>query len=206
MATKKNNHELSKYLRDSQENQQSLNKKFKKLKHHITYLNMEYDELFNVFKYAKETFISNMFAYCSDNKITSPFSQNKDKKSKSKKQDKQQVKDLFREIVKQTHPDKTKDLPEEEVEARAELYQEATEGKMSGDFNKILKVALELDIEINNINFELIETLEQAISKMEDKINNIEKDVMYRWYYSTPENQTSIFNQITKSCKPIEPN
>ncbi len=206
MVNKNNNHKLSKNLRDSQKNQHSLDKKFKKLKHHIAYLNMEHDEIFDVFKHAKETFISNMFAYCSKKKITSPFSQNKDKKSKSKKQDKQQTKELFREIVKQTHPDKTKDLPEEEIEARAELYQEATEGKMSGDFNKILKVALELDIEINNINFELIEALEEAIHKMEAKINNIEKDVMYKWYYSTPENQTSIFDQITKSCKPIKPN
>lgn len=206
MVNKNNNHKLSKDLRGSKKNQHSLDKKFKKLKHHIAYLNMEHDEIFDVFKHAKETFISNMFTYCSEKKITSPFSQNKDKKSKAKKQDKQQTKELFREIVKQTHPDKTKDLPEEEVEARAELYQEATEGKMSGDFNKILKVALELDIEINNINFELIEALEEAIHKMETKINNIEKDVMYKWYYSTPENQTSIFDQITKSCKPIKPN
>lgn len=195
-------HEIDKPINDTiaeAKRQENLSRQFKKLKHYLTYLNMEHDEMFDVFKHAKETFISKMFAYCSEKELTPPFKQDAPQKKDKEKVDKQKNKELYREIVKQTHPDKTKNLSEEEIESRAELYQEATEGKMSGDFNKILKVALALDIEINNINEELIQTLEETISKMEKKITSIEKDIMYKWYYCNLEQQESIFQQLTKS-------
>jgi len=200
----KQKHEIDKPINNTvaeAKRQENLSRQFKKLKHYLTYLNMEHDEMFDVFKHAKETFISKMFAYCSENKLTPPFKQEAAQQNKKEKVDKQKNKELYREIVKQTHPDKTQNLSEEEIESRAELYQEATDGKMSGDFNKLLKVALELDIEITNINEELIQTLEEAISKMEKKITSIEKDIMYKWYYCNPKQQESIFNQLAKPPK-----
>ena len=42
--------------------------------------------------------------------------------------------ELFREIVKKTHPDLNKNLPEEDMEERVDLYNEAVKGKNRGNF------------------------------------------------------------------------
>jgi len=183
---------------ESSVNKDALSRKFKKLKHHISYLNMEHEEILEIFDFARQKFISSMFEYCSENNKKSPFSQSKEEKNERQKNP-EQLKELYREIVKNTHPDKTKNLSEEEINTRAELYHEATTGKLSGDFNKILKVAIELDIEIESINEELIEMLSNEIDKVETKISTIKKDIMYRWYYSDPDQQKSIFDQITSN-------
>lgn len=173
-------------------------KKFKKLKHHISFLNMEHDELSEIFRYAQKTFIKTMLEYCKRKNIKPPLENYKPKKNKNKSLTKEQSKELYREIAKQTHPDKTKDLCEEEIEFRAELYREATEGKLSGNFNKILKAAFELDIELQNIDYELIEIVESEIQKMENKISKMKNDIMYKWYYAEPDQQKQIFEQLTK--------
>lgn len=180
---------------NEEEYRKLLAKKFEKLKHKISYLNIEYEEISDIFQHAKRTFISTMFEYCSRKGIEPPFKKEPEQQ-KQKLKDKKQVKDLYREIVKQTHPDKTVGLSEEEIESRAELYQQATSGKLSGDFNKILKVALDLDIDIQEINPDLLDTIEREIKKMEDKISTMQKDIMYKWFYADPDIQLKIFEQI----------
>ena len=172
-----------------------LSKKFEKLKHKISYLNIEYEEINDIFKHARDTFISTMFEYCSRKGLEPPFKK-ECSTSNEKQKNRKEIKELYREIAKQTHPDKTSGLSEQEVEARAELYQQATSGKASGDFNKILQVALDLDIEIQDINPELLETIEHEIRKMENKISKIKQDIMYKWYYADPDTQLKIFEQI----------
>lgn len=51
----------------------------------------------------------------------------------------------------------------------ANLYYEASEGKTSGDFHKILSVAMDLNIEIQNINPEILDTMHSEIKKMKKK-------------------------------------
>jgi len=196
-------HNLSKNV-DNKARQDMLRHKFKKLKHHITYLNMEYEDVAPIFKLAQNTFIKTMIEYCKRQKIEAPFESYTPKKNKNKNNLKQ-AKDLYREIAKKTHPDKTKDLSNEEVDFRADLYREATEGKVSGDFNKILKVALDLDIEINCVSIELIDSIQKEIIKMDKKISKMKSDIMYKWYYTDPQGQKKIFEQLTKNQKPIEP-
>tara|TARA_Y100000361_G_scaffold29586_1_gene24478 strand:- start:16093 stop:16764 length:672 start_codon:yes stop_codon:yes gene_type:complete len=175
----------------------SIKKKFKKLKHKISYLNLEREEINNVFSHAKTLFIKNMFEYCKRKKIKAPFENYTPKKKKTQKAD-QQTNELYREIVKITHPDKTRDLSDEEIEERIELYREATLGKEDGDFNKVLGVALDLDVEIQDISPEMIKSIESEILKIEKKIRKIKSDVMYKWFYASPNDQQRLFEHLTK--------
>lgn len=186
---------LSASSSSEQHRQEILSRQFKKLKHKMSYLNMEHEEISDIFQHAKQKFISAMFKYCRDNDKKSPFSEGKDTK-KEAEDSPEEIKELYREIVKNTHPDKTQNLSEEEIESRAELYHEATDGKTSGDLHKILKVALELNIEIDSLSEELINTLESEIIKVESHISKMQKDIMYRWYYADPDQQKKIFQQI----------
>lgn len=180
----------------------ALDKKFKKLKHQISYLDLELEEITTNFKHAQKTFIQTMFEYCSRKKINSPF-ETFDSKSKKAKDNPEQIKELYREIVKITHPDKNRNLSEVESEYMANLYYEAIEGKTSGDFHKILTVAMNLNIEIQNINPEILDTMKSEIKKMNKKISKMKNDIMYKWFYAKPDQQKTIFESITKNCKPI---
>ena len=176
-----------------------LSKRFSKLKHKAMYINMEHEEVLANFKTAQSSFISNMFKYCHDNSLTPPFEQNP-QSSSSKKGGSEclAIKELYREIVQKTHPDKNLSCSKEELDELTEFYHEASEGKKDNDLYKILSVALKLDITINNLSSEYLDEIEASISNLEKKISRIQSDVMWTWYYSSPEEQDAIFQKLTK--------
>lgn len=191
---------------DENAGQSVLRKKFNKLRHKALYINLEYEETDEIFNLARANFISSMFQFCSDCKIEPPFDSHKPDKAQegSSELDSSEVKELYREIVKSTHPDMLSGLSDEEIEERAELYRQAVEGKKEGDFEKILRVALELDINIKNLTSEYLKEIENAINKMESEVNKMKNDLMYKWYYCGTEQQQHIFKQITKDQKKVE--
>jgi|13_taG_2_1085334.scaffolds.fasta_scaffold10496_3 hypothetical protein len=191
---------------DQDAGQAVLKKKFNKLRHKALYINLEYEETDEIFNLARANFISSMFQFCHDNKIEPPFDSHKTEESENSDSelDSSEVKELYREIVKNTHPDMLSGLSEDEIEERAELYRQAVEGKKEGDFEKILRVALELDINIKNLTSEYLNEIENAINKMESEINKMKKDIMYQWYYCSSNQQKDIFKHITKDQKKVE--
>jgi hypothetical protein len=184
--------------------QKILDKKFKKLKHKALYMNAEYEEVCDVFSYAQQEFISGMFIYCGRNKIKPPFADKQKEEKSEKKEFQEDIKELYREIVKATHPDKTKDLSDHEVEERKQLYLDAVQGKKEGNFWSIFKAALELDMPIKELSFSYIEELEQSIHQLEEKIDRMKNDLMYKWYYSSESVQLHIFEQLTKDQEKYE--
>lgn len=185
---------------NKQEYQRLLAKKFNKLKHKLAYLNLEYEDCISIFKLARETFVSNMFEYCSRNDLEAPFTQVKpEKKSGRNTLSSDEEKELYREIVMKTHPDKLNGLSEKDIEEKTKLYQEAVEGKESGDFNKILKVALELEIDFKNINPDIVDRIEEEINLLNKKIEDIKDDLMWKWYYCNKAQQEEIFKQLTSN-------
>ncbi len=95
-----------------------------------------------------------------------------------------QLKKLFREIVKHTHPDKIND------ENLNELYLKAKKVYESGDKIKLFSICSEL-----NINFEVsqsdVEDISSEISKFRDKINFLENTYTWKWYHSGDELEKS---------------
>ena len=204
----KQNDEIEKFDETKQntaENQKLLKKKFNKLKHKALYIDAEYQDTCDVFSFAQSEFISRMFSYCADKKIKSPLESKPKEEGENKKQEtSDELKDLYREIVKATHPDKTKDLPEHEIEERKELYHEAVRGKQEGDYWGIFKAALELDVPIKKLSFAYLEELENTINSIEQKMHKMKEDLMYKWYYADERIQASIFEQLTKNQEKYE--
>jgi len=182
-----------------EETDRLLSQRFSKLKHKALYLNMEYDEVFPIFQVARSTFISSMFQYCHEQELNAPFeSVPLDSPPGSLASDSEESKELYREIVRKTHPDRLKGLDDSEIEERVSLYHEATTGRKTGDFHKILKVALELNISLKTLTSEYLDQMEAAIGAVEAKVMDIKKDIMWKWYYASPEDQQSIFAQLTQ--------
>ena len=205
----KQNDEIEKFEENEQntaETQKLLKKKFNKLKHKALYIDAEYEETCEIFSFAQSEFVSRMFRYCSDKKIHPPFSEGSgnQKKDESKKDTSDELKDLYREIVKATHPDKTKNLPENEIQERKELYLEAVRGKQEGNYWGIFKAALELDVPIKKLSFSYLDELEATINNLEQKMSKMKNDLMYKWYYLNEASQQNIFEQLTKNQEKYE--
>ena len=185
---------------DEEEHQKLLAKKFNKLKHKLAYLNLEHEDCKDIFKIAREAFVSNMFKYCGENDLEAPFAQvDNKKKSGPNTLITDEEKDLYREIIMKTHPDKLSGLSEKDIEEKSELYQEAIKGKEDGDFNKILKVALELEIELETMSPDILNRIEEEVVLLDKKIKDIKNDLMWKWYYCNKAQQEEIFRQLTSN-------
>lgn len=189
---------------NSGEQKKLLRKKFNKLKHKALYINAEYEDVCDVFAYAKKEFISGMFVYCGRNKIKPPFADKEEGTKGGKSEMNDELKDLYRDIVKATHPDMTKNLSDEDIEQRKKLYLDAVQGKKEGNFWGILKAALELDMPIKELSFSYLEELEDSINNLEENIRIMKNDLMYKWYYAPEGIQLSIFEQLTQGQEKYE--
>lgn len=189
---------------NNEETQKLLNKQLNKLKHKALYIDAEYEDICEVFSHAQSEFISCMFSYCSQNKIRPPFGDKKKDEDKEQQESSEEIKDLYREIVKATHPDKTQNLPEHEIEERKELYLDAVRGKQEGDYWGIFKAALELNVPIKKLSFGYLDELDNTILKLEQKIQKMRGDLMYQWFFADDNAKQNIFEQLTKNQEKCE--
>lgn len=186
-------------------NDASRRRKFKKLRHKALYLNMEYEEVLEVFEEARTLFISAMHEYCAKINKPAPFApvekdpkhqKKSDHKNKPEDVSTEEEKSIYREIVLLTHPDKTSGLSKDESKEREDLYREAVQGKESGDLGKLLTIAFQLDIDITEISPQFLKNIRKEIKKTEEKIKKMKSDIMYQWFNTTQEHKDAIFRQL----------
>ena len=164
---------------------------------------MEHEDLLEEFEEIRKDFVSKMFEYCSKKNIEPPFESVKSKEDKGEELSSSEMKNLFREIMIKTHPDKNSNLPEEELERKVELYQQAIEGKENGNFRKILQVALELNVRVKEISPELIAQLRKEIKNINQQIKEIKANTMYQWGKANDKLKLQIFELLTKDQKEL---
>lgn len=98
-------------------------------------------------------------------------------------------KKLFRKIAVKCHPDKLDDsYSEREREFLKKCYEDLTSANNSYDWGLLLKVALELDVEVPELSPENIENINQSIESLKNVIGKFEGSMAYKWYtLSDPE-------------------
>lgn len=172
-----------------------LKKTFNKLRHKAIYLNIEHEEIMENFEEIRRKFVAKMFEFCKDKDVEAPFVSVENKKDNKTSLSNKEINNLFREIVKKTHPDLSKKNKQDQIE----FYNEAVQGKKAGDFRKILKVALELNIKIKEVSPGLIDQLNKEIKSMQEQIKNIKNDIMYKWSNSDQNQKLAIFQALTRN-------
>lgn len=103
-----------------------------------------------------------------------------DNKEKSKKSSK--VKKLYREIVKKTHPDKTKSND------HIDLYNDATSAYEENDLISLYFIASELDIDVE-LEEEDIININEKINHKRKELHNIELSYLWLWYNAKTQEQ-----------------
>ena len=101
-------------------------------------------------------------------------------------------KHLFRQISKQTHPDKSENIDHNI------LFQESLDAYRNGDLLQLIKIAYELKIHVD-IDTEAIATFEKQIITLKDEDNMLSNHLVWQWYIAKNDKEKDRIVEIIKS-------
>ena len=175
-----------------------LNKKeYNRLRYQWKQLKQEYKDIQKVANKINIKFVDYVYLYTKENNIKNPFDDTEEEK-KSKSGDEQSlsssstIRTLYRDIMKQTHPDKK--------ENNTELYVEATVAKKENNLHKLLDVGKKLKLNLTDITRDQLKLLELNIKEIEDDIDAIKNSYPWVWFHSNPSKRNMIFYDFIESA------
>ena len=107
------------------------------------------------------------------------------------------LEELFKKIALKTHPDKLRDLDEEEREYRINLYKDAANAVKKGDGATLLDIAYELSVVFNIDADKEVKWLNKKIQQLEYKMMEIKQTAEWIWYHSDGLKRVSVENMVT---------
>ena len=106
----------------------------------------------------------------------------------AKKEEKDEnLKGVFKKIASQVHPDKLQNLSEFEKDYKKSLFEKARMALDTNDYYGIVEVAEELGIEPPPPSRKQIELMKKTNEELENKVNEIQNSVLWKWYYADEE-------------------
>lgn len=119
--------------------------------------------------------------------VPSDGSKPKKKEEESVKFDDSKFKKLFRKLAVKCHPDKleTMDISDREKEFLKKCYENISIANDKYDWGLLLKVALDLDVEVTELGQEQIENINKNIITIKSRIEKYEGSMAYSWYTMT---------------------
>lgn len=151
-------------------------KLLRKLKAKCSEVNQELIEVNDIYEQSVSPFCLEVSSYCKENNLKNPLDKLKEeKKQEDKKVLSPEFKSLYRQIAIQTHPDKGED------DVKIEKYQQATEAKKESKIDKLVSIAKDLKINLNEMSFSDIKTIENSIIDTEKMISQVRNSYVWAW-------------------------
>ena len=114
------------------------------------------------------------------------------------------LKQVFKKIALETHPDKLGSLPEFEKNYKTSLFQKARIAFEENDYYAIVEIAEELDIEPPPPNKKQIKMMKTTNELLEKEINKIENTLVWAWYHGEEDKKKKLMEQyiayLEKNC------
>ena len=163
-------------------------KLLRKLKAKCSELNRELSEVNDIYEESIPIFCSEVFDYCSKNNLENPLEKlKKEKVDKDNPEVPPEFKSLYRKIAIETHPDKVSN-----DDKKLDAYQEATEAKKENKIDKLISIAKDLKIDLNEMKFSDIKSIESSIIKTETAISTIRNSYVWLWAFSNTRDRLNI--------------
>jgi hypothetical protein len=103
-------------------------------------------------------------------------------------------KKLFRKAAVVCHPDKLNSSSSiREFEFMKSCYSQLTEANDTNDWGLLLKVSIELDIDIIELDEDEISNISGKINDMKSSISQYENSMAYSWYNQKSEEQKKLY-------------
>ena len=105
---------------------------------------------------------------------------------------------LFKQIAKETHPDKYATASEEIQFKKSLLFKEAKKMCENGDWIGLQKIAEDLSLSAPPLTEEQLEHVRLSIKKMDTKIHQIRTASAWKWYELSEEDKNNYMEQYYK--------
>lgn len=166
------------------------------------YVDLELQEVKEIFSTCKVEWNSYVARVYSENNALKPGAQENTKKCKvpsktkikPKKSQPSVIKHMYRDIAKQVHPDKTNSDKESE-----RLMRQATRAKESGDLISLFDMCDNLGLDTPNLRDGHIKYIESSIQSKEEEIKHIKSTDAWLWYHANDEVKAKIEQMIIDS-------
>ena len=106
------------------------------------------------------------------------------------------IKKLWKTIASMTHPDRTKNDPH-----KTKLYLEASKAVEDGAVDEILRIAVELNIDIPEASEGAVLKLESIAKDLQKQLVETENSVLWQWGTATEEVKKKILDAYIKMRK-----
>lgn len=118
------------------------------------------------------------------------------------------LKNLFKKIALKTHPDKLRDMDDDEADQLTELYKEAAGAAEVGDGMALLEIAYELGIKVDIDPAKEVEWLSKKILMLQEDISEMKNTAEWIWGHSDGGERVRIekmvMDQLGFKVKPIK--
>ena len=158
--------------------------KIKKLVLKARYVDLELEEVTEIYKTCTHAFNSHVRDMCRERGIPIPGEEPVKKCSSPRHEKKQKpcqvVKQMYRDIAKQVHPDKNKT----ESEHIKRMMSRATRAKNDNDVSTLLSMCDELDIDVPDVRDKHINNINSKIASKEADIKRMKLSNQWVWYHA----------------------
>lgn len=96
-------------------------------------------------------------------------------------------KKLFRKIAVKCHPDKLRDLNTAEAKFLKKVYEDLNDANQNHDWGMLLKLAMQLDIECDELGSDELDNIAESITALQKEINKYENSMAFSWYTKNDE-------------------
>lgn len=122
------------------------------------------------------------------------------KEEETVKFDDKKFKKLFRKLAVKCHPDKFQDATEREAKFLKKCYEDINKANDTYDWGLLLKVALELEVEIEDLEPEQVQNIQDNIESIKGIITRYEESMAYKWFTL---NDDAIKQKYLQTCADI---
>ncbi len=168
----------------------------KKLRQKINYLKTELEETQIIFDSCLIEFNKDFGEYFK-NGVNQKSKDNQVKKEVKYDIPRDDVNKVFKKIATKTHPDKTRGS--DDSDRLEELYKEAQQSVESKDWSKVVEIADELGININDIKKDDYEYLNKSVEELENKISQLKKTYAWVWKHTEENGRENLKSNILKT-------
>lgn len=116
----------------------------------------------------------------------------------SKKNADPKSKKIFRKIATKIHPDKLAQIEDEyEKEVKRRLYSKAITAFEEGDILLLAEIAIDLGIDVPEIDEQRLQLTERKISSIKEEIKVVESTMVWHWFFCEDvETKERILNKL----------
>tara|TARA_Y100000310_G_scaffold345780_1_gene469769 strand:+ start:2684 stop:3352 length:669 start_codon:yes stop_codon:yes gene_type:complete len=119
-------------------------------------------------------------------------------KSAKRKKIPQVFRKIYKQIAAHTHPDRCifLNIQSDEYKFRNKMYIKATAALEDGDYEILLDILAELELDLPEVNDDIIIALQKKVQILSIGVNKIYNNPVWIWGHTTLENKKSIFEQV----------